>query len=394
MEIITFLNSRGFIKSLQETGEVYLVGGIVRDSFLEKESKDIDLLVTGIPIDELISLIEPFGKVDFVGKSFGVLKFRPNGLASEIEDIDIAIPRTERKIGTGHQGFEITADHNLKLEDDLFRRDFTFNAMAINLRDSKVIDPFQGIQSILNKEIKIVNPVAFGDDPLRMMRAIQFASRFGFKIELETFGLINRNAPMIKEISGERILTELDKIFEKGDHVVGFDLLENSGLFEQIFGFYSKSEGWFQMKNRFDFYFKLLEGSKDRIKSFNEILKGDVQTSRNLECLEMIPSTILEPWESRMIAFKMFKKSKESLFTELAPEAFNRHILELLEGKFPTNLSLLEINGEDLLRLGFKGRSIGETLDKIIERIMQEKLTNDRALLLEFAAECLEPQES
>ena len=66
----------------------------------------------------------------------------------------------------------------------------------------------------------------------------------------------------------------------------------------------------------------------------------------------------------------------------------------MLEGKFPSSLSLLEINGEDLLRIGFKGRSIGETLDKIIENIMQEKLTNDRALLLTFASECLEPQES
>jgi len=400
MEITAFLNSQNFIKTIQESGEVYIVGGIVRDHFLQKKSKDIDLIVTGIPIDDLIGILELFGQVDFVGKSFGVLKFRPKGFTKDQEDIDIAIPRTERKIGVGHQGFEINADHTLTIEEDLIRRDFTLNAMAVRIRDGELIDPFNGMDSIKNKEIRIVNPIAFSEDPLRMLRAIQFSSRFGFKIEPATFHLIRRNASMIKEIAGERILTELDKIFSKGDHEEGFIGLKESGLFIQIFGFNPENRAWFQMKNRFDFFFHLLKGSDSISSDFGKILKGDTDTIKILEALEMMNAVReknLEDWEKRLLLFHIWKKSTESFSTEIAPVSLRENIQELLDGKFIKSTKELEVDGNDLMEIGFKGKQIGDTIEKIVTLIMKEELLNEREsllALLKFEMECSKALES
>ena len=111
---------------MHQKGEVFLVGGLVRDHFLKKESKDIDLLVCGIPVSKIKKMLSPFGKVDEVGESFGVIKFTPKDWEFD-EPIDIAIPRTETKVGDGHKGFEVKASSNIPLEIDLMRRDFTTN---------------------------------------------------------------------------------------------------------------------------------------------------------------------------------------------------------------------------------------------------------------------------
>ena len=214
-------------------GKIYSVGGAVRDEFLGKNSKDLDILITGIPLDNIEQLIRPFGKVDAVGKSFGILKFISRGSTG---DIDIAIPRTEHATGEGgHKGFDVQSDHNLPIEADLKRRDFTINAIAKDI-DGKLIDPYGGIQDLKDKVIKVVNPEAFSDDPLRMLRAVQFASRFDFMIDSQTMRMIQQNASRIREISSERVLGELEKIVGKGDVLYGANLLRESGLYKVLFG--------------------------------------------------------------------------------------------------------------------------------------------------------------
>jgi len=205
-------------------GKIFSVGGAVRDKFLGKDSKDLDILITGIPMDKLERLLTKYGKVDAVGKSFGVIKFVPKGAT---DDIDIAIPRTEQKVGDGHKGFDVKSDHELPIEDDLKRRDFTINAIAKDV-NGNLIDPYNGQDDLRNKIIRVVNPEAFADDPLRMLRGVQFASRFGFTIEPHTMDLIKQNAPKIKEIAGERMFIELEKIVTKGDKKVGAQLLKNN----------------------------------------------------------------------------------------------------------------------------------------------------------------------
>jgi tRNA nucleotidyltransferase (CCA-adding enzyme) len=220
--------------------EVFAIGGVVRDLILNKQNKDIDLVVRKAPIDELIKHLEKFGKVDIVGKSFGVIKFiDKDGL-----DYDIALPRTEKMNSNGgHQGFDIQSDENLSIESDIYRRDVKFNAMAINLNTGKFIDPLNGLDDIKNKQISAANPDVFSDDPLRLLRMVQFSARFGFTIEPKTMQMIKTNAQRIKEIPPERILGEFEKIITKGDPINGIKVLVVSGLYEGIFGVrYNKSK--------------------------------------------------------------------------------------------------------------------------------------------------------
>jgi tRNA nucleotidyltransferase (CCA-adding enzyme) len=210
---ISNLREKPFIKSLINdlNSDIYVVGGATRDLILNKQNKDIDLIIRKIPIDTLITHLQKFGRVDVVGKSFGVIKF----IDSDGIDYDLALPRKEQPTGEGgYRGFDVQSDENLPIEDDLIRRDAKMNAMAININTGKFIDPLGGLKDIENKQISAANPEAFSDDPLRMIRMVTFASRFEFTIDPDTMKMIQKNAGRVKEIAPERILTEFDKIIK------------------------------------------------------------------------------------------------------------------------------------------------------------------------------------
>ena len=212
-------------------GQIYAVGGSVRDEFLGLGSKDLDIIIRGIPEDQLVQILAKYGSVNPVGKSFAVMKFKPKG---STEDIDIALPRTEVSTGEGHKDFIITADHTLPIEKDLERRDFTINAIAKDM-EGNVIDPFNGREDLKSKVIRVTHPKSFSDDPLRMLRAVQFASRFGgFEIDPETFQMIRDNARMIRTVAKDRTQEELSKIIEKGDPEKGAYLLQDTGLLKEM----------------------------------------------------------------------------------------------------------------------------------------------------------------
>jgi len=182
-----------------QQGKIYEVGGAVRDKYLFNKSisKDHDYLVTGIPFDELSNKLKKFGKVDLVGRSFGVIKFT-RFINGQPYTYDIALPRKDISTGTGHKDFKVDFDPNLSVEDDLYRRDFTVNAMAISLDGNILIDPLNGLKDLKLKKIRMVYDKSFKDDPLRMLRAIQFAARFEFEIEPVTFKAIRKYANLIK----------------------------------------------------------------------------------------------------------------------------------------------------------------------------------------------------
>ena len=210
---ISNLREKPFIKSLINdlNSDIYVVGGATRDLILNKPNKDIDLIIRKVPIDTLITHLQKFGRVDVVGKSFGVIKF----IDKDGTDYDLALPRKEQPTGEGgYRGFDVQSDENLPIEDDLIRRDAKMNAMAININTGKFIDPLGGLKDIENKQISAANPEAFSDDPLRMIRMVTFASRFGFTIDPDTMKMIQKNAGRVKEIAPERILTEFDKIIK------------------------------------------------------------------------------------------------------------------------------------------------------------------------------------
>ncbi|MFH1654500.1 MAG: CCA tRNA nucleotidyltransferase [Pseudomonadota bacterium] len=213
--------------------QIYEVGGTIRDRLMGRERKDLDYLIRNLPIDSLISTLKPFGKVMLVGKSFGVVKFYPHQETDK--EIDIALPRKEFSTGVGHKDFKVDFDHTLKVEDDLGRRDFTVNAMAYDLENELLIDPFNGKSDIEKRLIRQVFPKAFEDDPLRMLRAIQFASRLNFKIDEATFDSIRSHAELINSVSSERIIAELTKLFRAKKPSIGIDAMYETGLLQIIF---------------------------------------------------------------------------------------------------------------------------------------------------------------
>lgn len=223
------------IEPILENGELFEVGGSVRDLLInpDVESKDRDYLVTGIPLDDLITILRPFGRVDVVGKSFGVIKFAPKGSDSTF---DIAIPRTEKSTGTAHRDYEVAYDPDLSVEVDLKRRDFTINAMAREIPSGKLIDPYGGRQDIEKNIIRIVFPEAIEEDPLRILRGAQFAARFEFRIETETLRVMKENVPLLKSVSSERMAEEINKMLLKADKPsIGFRYLLEIGALDLIF---------------------------------------------------------------------------------------------------------------------------------------------------------------
>lgn len=243
-----------FIQTLLEAGgEVYLVGGNVRDYLLKIPHNDYDFLVRKIDYARLEKLLKPFGWVNRVGKTFGILKLRSR---SEPDlEIDISLPRIEKSTGTGHRDFEVDFDPELTVEHDLSRRDFTINAMALNVETKEIIDPFGGQKDLKAKLIRQVFKEAFKEDPLRLLRAIQFAARFKFRIEKETLAKIKKHAALIKTVSRERIIEEVKKLFTAPKPSRGFDLMRETGLLPHIFPSIHKMIGVKQpMKKNEDVY--------------------------------------------------------------------------------------------------------------------------------------------
>lgn len=213
--------------------ECYVVGGYVRDFFLYRPSKDIDVVAVG-------SGIELAGRVaEKLGKGARISVFKNFGTAQvKYRDFEIEFVGARKESYQHNSRKPIVEDGTL--EDDQRRRDFTINALAFCLNENRfgeLIDPFNGLQDMENLIIRTpLNPdITFSDDPLRMMRAVRFASQLGFDIYPETFEAIERNRERIQIISKERIVDEMNKIVLSPKPSIGLILLEKTGLLEIVF---------------------------------------------------------------------------------------------------------------------------------------------------------------
>ena len=230
------------IKQFPEAN-IYLVGGAVRDIILERETKDFDFVVGKIEAKDIEKFLAKEGKINLVGKSFGVFKFVPDPLlhlplnkgegGGGLDPIDIALPRTEHASMTGgYRDFEIQSDKNLPIEEDLGRRDFTINALAWDIKNQKLIDEFGGIKDLENKIIKAIGQPEqrFQEDYTRMLRAIRFSCQLNFEIENKTLSTIKKKAEEIRSIPKERINEELTKIIMSDNAETGLRSMQKIGL--------------------------------------------------------------------------------------------------------------------------------------------------------------------
>jgi tRNA nucleotidyltransferase (CCA-adding enzyme) len=185
-------------------GRALVVGGWVRDRLLGRESKDVDLEIYGLQAAEVRALLNRVGPVQTVGESFTVYK---------VKDIDVALPRRESKVAPGHRGFEVRGDPFMSYEEAFRRRDFTVNAIGWDPLTGEHIDPVGGRADLERGVLRAVDPATFGDDSLRVLRALQLVSRFGFRIDDATAALCR--AVPLDDLPAERVWGEVEKLLLK-----------------------------------------------------------------------------------------------------------------------------------------------------------------------------------
>ena len=213
LEIIDLLEQYG-------AKDVMIVGGFVRDRLLGIPSKDVDIEVYGLSYSEILNILTPRFHVDLVGKAFGVIKVG--------NYIDVALPRRESKSGLGHKGFDVEAIADLPPREAFARRDFTINAIGMK-RDGSFYDPYGGITDLKNKILRATSP-AFKDDPLRVLRGMQFAARFGVKMDAKTIQYCREVFNEFSTLPGERVYEEWKKWALKGVlPELGLEVLKETG---------------------------------------------------------------------------------------------------------------------------------------------------------------------
>ena len=214
IEIAKIIKSNG--------GNLYLVGGAIRDKLLGIVNHDEDYCVTGLSFDEFSRL---FPEAFVRGKDFPVFS---------IDNMEFAIARKERKIGIGHNNFEIEVDKKITIEEDLERRDITINAIAREVLTGKIIDPFNGTEDLKNNVIRAVSN-HFAEDPLRAYRVARFASQFNFNVEDNTIKMMTSLKNELSSLSVERVYNELSKALLTRKPSVFFDVLRKAKVLDVHF---------------------------------------------------------------------------------------------------------------------------------------------------------------
>jgi tRNA nucleotidyltransferase (CCA-adding enzyme) len=217
-------------------GSLFAVGGRVRDEVraaiegTEPPSKDLDYLVAGVPLENLEARLAPLGRLDLVGAAFAVLKLTVEG-----QTVDVGLPRRERSVGHGHRDFAVQSGPDIPLEDDLARRDFRMNMLARALPSGELVDPYGGEADIRAGRIDILAQETFVEDPLRMLRAAQFAARFEYEPTLVTLAAMQAAAGLVATVSPERVNDELTKLFIHARRPsIGLELLRSTGVLHYV----------------------------------------------------------------------------------------------------------------------------------------------------------------
>jgi tRNA nucleotidyltransferase (CCA-adding enzyme) len=392
-----FKKPMAIIQTLEQHGhKAYFVGGAVRDFLLGRTIGDIDIATSALP-EEIMSI---FPKTIDVGAKHGTVIVLLNGdqyevttFRSEEEYSDFRRPSTVRFIKS--------------LEEDLKRRDFTMNAIAMT-KDGKIIDPFGGQEAIQKKVIETVGipEERFNEDALRMMRAIRFASQLNFSVHEDTKTAIKEHAKLLKHISIERITVEFEKMLMGPNCSQAFELLVETKLYQYLPGLSNEKEAllkcsaynWTELKDRSDFWTLLVYSLTDKhdVGRFLRAWKLPNIVIRNVKHRLYYLHEVLSKGWSKQLLFECGKThafSVERMKSMILQENVETN-LKVLKAKF-NDLPIqspdeLAVNGHDLLQWVNKkpGPWIKTTLDQIQQAVIEKEIPNDKDAIKEWLKTC------
>jgi len=375
-----------FDKLIKKAKKIIIVGGYVRDSILHINSKDIDIEVYGInTFNELEKILKEFGEVNSVGKSFGVCKLNYKNL-----DLDFSLPRRDNKVSPGYTGFDIEIDSSLDFKTAALRRDFTINAIGFDVIKKEILDPFNGLSDLKNKILRAVNNTSFIEDPLRILRAMQFCARFELKIDNNLLILCKDmiKEGMLNELPQERIYGEFKKLFLKSkkpslglNFLIQIDATKYFPYFNHKIDSITKSLKY-DDKTNMVLVFTLLCYSHDlkEVQDFIINFTNDTKLiDRVLKLLKNLPITdknILDDYTIYKLAFDI--KISELLVVSkiIFGDIYNLEIRSKELNVLTKGLKPL-IQGRDLLELGMKpSKEFSKILNDIYDAQMKAKFTS------------------
>jgi tRNA nucleotidyltransferase (CCA-adding enzyme) len=442
------------VQAILAEGHLYEVGGCVRDSLMRRrvDAKDRDYLVCGMTLDRLQALLGRYGRVDLVGKSFGVIKFTPyDDAVRPSPTYDVSLPRKEISTGPHHREFAVDFDPSLPVESDLARRDFSINAMARDLGDGTIIDPFDGRADIDRGLIRMVNPQAFVEDPLRMLRAVQFAARFEFEIEPATYRALVDNVDLLATVSPERIAEELNKMLLRAEHPsIGLRLMRETGLMKHIIPELEATvgcdqPGGFHAYDVFEHTLRIVDASPPRLQLRLAALFHDVTKPEHKRLTDTGATFYGHEVSAAVVAKNVLRRlryandiihdvcllvEKHMFTTDVGPKGLRRFIRKIGQRLIPDLLDLrradvkaqgmggstedvdkfeqeirdeinrkppfgrsdLALNGSDLIELFNLEPSplVGDVLDFLMEKVLDNPEDNTRETLIDYARQYLE----
>lgn len=358
-------------KVKEKGGRAFYVGGYVRDLLLNIPNKDIDIEVHGIAEKDLVAILNEIGEVDYYGRSFGIYALRH-------EDIEVALPRSEKVLGTGHRDFEISVDPDMGYKNAALRRDFTINALMMDVLSHEILDYFNGSYDLNKGIIRHVNDVSFVEDPLRVYRAAQFASRFGFKIDERTVELCKGIDTFV--LSRERIEEELKKALLKA---------ERAEIFFECLKEMNQKDVWFKGVNNLSclmkyesnrinadnkYYFMVLllalDNGLDFIEAFSNNRELKAYVKRYYELYELI--------NNRTLFTERYLKDSFDDFVYILSADEKVKVNSYLENIDKIKLNL--VSGDELLRRNIKpGENFGRAL-RDINRLIIEGMDKEKAI--------------
>lgn len=393
-------NVENIIGSLEEHGfEGFAVGGCVRDSLLKKTPKDWDITTDALPED----MKKIFKKTFDTGIAHGTVTVLMDGVGYELTTY-----RVDGNYSDGRHPDSVSFSKSLS--EDLCRRDFTINAMAYSNKKG-IVDLFDGRKDLQNGIIRAVGDAKkrFDEDALRMLRAVRFAAQLGFKIDDDTFEAIKEKAKLLSNVSKERIFVELNKSLN-GEFAQNIKMVYTSGLYRYIGKEFAKLD-----KNIYDFYPRKFPNKKhmywavfleniENVEAVKKILfelKSDNATRNNTyllvkELKNPLPSSDEDiRWSLHRIGADLFcdyieilKSDKKNVdILDKIDTIENRYSL-ILKENHAYEISMLDITGKDLMDIGIsKGPKIGEVLEFLLEKVIENPLNNEKSILLRLAKE-------